>query len=119
LSLRFTENLADRQAVTDRGEVEFDSSGIHRSHGIACDYHGSLNGRPAGITVISHPVNPRHPTPWYAIRTDMSYLNPALLAEEPYTIKAGNALRLRYRIVVHPGWWNAERLQQEVVRFEK
>ena len=119
LSLRFAENLADRQAVTDRGEVEFDSSGIHRSHGIACDYHGNLNGRPAGIAVLSHPSNPRHTTPWYAIRTNMSYLNPAFLAEEPYTIKAGNALRLRYRVIIHPGGWNSERLQKEATLYDR
>lgn len=119
LSLRFAEDLADRKAVTDRGEVEFDSSGIHRSRGSACDYHGSLKGRHAGIAVISHPRNPRSPTPWYAIRTTMSYLNPAFLAEEPYTIKAGDTLRLRYRIVVHAAGWNSERLQKEAARYSR
>jgi hypothetical protein len=119
LSVRFAEHLSDRQATTNRGAAEFDSSGIHRSHGVACDYHGTLNGHSAGIAVLSHASNPRHPTPWYAIRADMSYLNPAFLAEEPYTIKAGDALRLRYRIIVHPGWWNVERLQKEAARFEK
>ncbi len=117
LSIRFSQSLIDRQIVTDRGEAEFDQAGVHRSRGKACDYHGTVNGRAAGIAVLTHSANPRSPTPWYAIRTEMSYLNPAFLEAAPYLIRQGETLRLRYRIVVHAGPWDAERLKLELDKF--
>ena len=30
-----------------------------------CDYSGPVDGRTYGITMMDHPENPRHPTPWH------------------------------------------------------
>ncbi len=117
LSVRFAEDLRQRRAVTDRGEVTFDSGGVHRSEGLACSYEGSLQGRPAGIAILSHPDNKRNPTPFYVIRSSMSYLNPSFLQSSPYVVAVGEPLRLRYRIIVHPDHWSPERLAEEVSRF--
>lgn len=112
LSVRFAKNLSEREAVTERGPASYDKDGIHRSAGQAFDYHGKLNNQPAGIAILAHSENPRAPTPWYAIRSNMSYLNPAFLADKPYSLKAHDEFRLRYRLIVHPGIWKAERLKK-------
>ncbi len=118
LSIRYAANLAERQAVATSGPVQFDQDSLHRSNSMAMDYNGLIQGGliqgelgegelgeggPAGIAILDHPDNPRHPTPWYAIRSKMSYLNAAFLTHQPYTLEAGSSFQLRYRIVVHRG----------------
>jgi hypothetical protein len=43
----------------------------------------------------------------------MCYFSPALLGYGRHTIKAGQSLTLRYRLIVHPGRWDAQRLRDE------
>jgi hypothetical protein len=64
----------------------------------------------AGVTILDHPENVRHPTPWYgSTRADTygegwaNFLNAALLWDEPLARAAGEPLDLRYRVVVHDG----------------
>lgn len=73
-----------------------------------------LSNDEAGVTFLDHPANVRHPVPWYgATRSRVygegwsNYLNAALLFHEPLTLAGGEPLRLRYRIVVHDGAWDA------------
>jgi hypothetical protein len=47
----------------------------------------------------------------------MRYFSPALLCYGPHTLKAGTAMTLRYRVVVHPGRWDAARLRRESLRY--
>lgn len=112
LSLRFSPALKERQVFTAAGPAAFRPDGVHRSRAPGCDYHGVLDGRECGMAILDHPDNPRHPTPWYAIRSDMSYLNAALLTYEPLTIDAQETLTLQYRIWVHPGRWDAETISE-------
>ena len=118
LSFRGARVLVDRKVVTDVEEALFDQDGIYRSRAMACDYQGTINGREAGIAFFSHPENPRNPTPWYAIRSEMSYLNAAFLQNEPFTIEEGDALHLRYRIIVHPNHWDIGRLKEQANRWQ-
>jgi hypothetical protein len=91
--------------------VQFNEDLLHRSRGPAMDYNGLVDDRPAGIAILDHPDNPRYPTPWYAIRTEMSYLNAAFLTYEPYTFNAGESFTLRYRLIVHQDRWDAQALR--------
>ena len=54
-----------------------------------------------GVALLDHPDNPRHPAVWHC-RND-SWVCAAFTADAPYTIKAGDTLRLRYRLVLHRG----------------
>jgi hypothetical protein len=110
LSVRFAAELADRQVITPEGVAQFDASGIFRTRERAADYSGALDQRMVGLALLDHPQNERAPTDWYAIASDMSYLNPAWLARGPFVLPAGERLTLRYRVVIHPGRWNAEQL---------
>jgi type 1 glutamine amidotransferase len=118
LSVRFAADIAGRKVATSDGPVlEFPDDRYRGKH-TAMDYSGLFGGRPAGIAICDHPENPRSPTPWYAIREPvMSFFNPAVLCYGPLTIEAGQSVTLRYRVFVHPGRWDVERLRTEYERF--
>lgn len=67
-----------------------------------CDYSGPLpDGRWAGVTLLDHPSNPRHPTPWHNWN-DMT-ITASFTFHESYILKKGDTLTLNYRIYIHPG----------------
>jgi hypothetical protein len=118
LSVRLAKDLTERRADTTDAPVEFSQQSRYRGKARAMDYHGLIDGRPVGVAVCDHPHNLNHPTPWYAIRSKtMSYFSPAVLCYGPHTLEAGKRLALRYRVIAHPGRWNAERLRGEFERF--
>ena len=91
-----------------------------RFRAAAADFNGQLDGAAAGIAMVDHPANPRFPTPWYAI-TDAKqpfwFLNASWLQLQPFDLAAAKNLLLRYRVLVHPGRWDAGRLEAEARRF--
>jgi hypothetical protein len=103
--------------LTIRGSRSWINSNIRISDGTVTDrptgflgkwaqLHGELDGDRdliAGVVILDHPDNPRHPTPWYGGTGPGLYLNAALLFHEPMTLEQGQALRLRYRVLVHDG----------------
>ena len=120
LSLRFAEKLAERQAMTDDGPVNKFADDRYRGRHAAVDYSGSVDGRPAGVAILDHPRNPRTPTPWYVIRSaEMSFFTPAILCYERMSLRPGEKIVLRYRVLVHPGRWDATRLRREYDRFSR
>lgn len=70
-----------------------------------------LSGPDAGVWILDHPDNPRHPTPWYGNVANPLYLtdeptnfvNAALLFHDPLDLPSDEPLRLRYRVHVHGG----------------
>ena len=60
----------------------------------------------AGVCLMDHPANLRHPVPANFHKPDWCHLRwsqLALLFEDNYTLPAGESLDLRYRVVVHDG----------------
>jgi L-alanine-DL-glutamate epimerase-like enolase superfamily enzyme len=117
LSLRLAQ-LEERGAATEGGPVTFNEQDRFRGNAAAFDYHGSLGGRPVGVAVLDHTENLPHPdlapTPWYAIRSGaMSFVNAAVLCWQPLELARGDGFTLRYRVLVHPGRWDAARLAVE------
>ncbi len=117
LSIRFAADLTERQASSTQGPALFNEHLRHRSRSPAMDYNGKLGEASVGIAIVDHPENPRYPTPWYAIRADMSYLNAALLTYEPKRIAAGEFFTLRYRLIVHAGRWNESTLEKASTEY--
>ena len=81
-------------------------------------YSGPIDGGPnlrGGVALMDHPQNPRFPTPTYCIRerNDFGFLQCAFLYHEPYTLKPGEPLRLRYRVLVYDG----EALEKKLIDF--
>lgn len=55
----------------------------------------------AGLTLLDHPDNLNHPTGWHC-RND-GWAGAAFNMDQPFTLKPGAKLHLRYRIVLHSG----------------
>lgn len=53
-----------------------------------------------GVTVMDHPNNPL--STWHVAR-NLHMLNPCIVAEGPHTLRFGEPLYLRYRVVAHDG----------------
>ena len=119
LSVRFAQVLTNVQAMTSSGPIAF-TNGTYRGKAMATDYAGTLENREIGIAMVDHPDNLNSPSPWYIIDNKMmKYFSPAVLCYHPHTLKAGEAMTLRYRVIAHPGRWNVARLRAEAESFEK
>jgi len=90
-----------------------------------CDLSGTVEGAEAGVLILDHPANPRHPVPWYgSTRADTygddgwsNFLNAAFLWDAPLEVPGGQPLDLRHRVVVHDGTWDRARCEAEWQRW--
>ena len=119
LSVRVSPETKDWEILDSEGRkdvpVEFMAKNTHGQRARWMDFSvvDKATGRPAGIALMDHPGNLRHPAEWHNVLSDkipFGYFSPAPLWSEPYTIAAGEELTLRYRIVVHAGRGDPERL---------
>lgn len=75
------------------------------------DYYGTVHGDPVGIAIFDNPGNPRHPTYWHSRAYGLFAANPFGIGDfekdknkkGDMTVEAGQPLRFRYRVVIHPG----------------
>ena len=118
LSVRLAKELTKREATSNQGPVEFSPQNRFRGKASVMDYAGEIAGQELGIAICDHPQNLNHPSPWYAIRSNvMSYFSPAVICYAPHTLKPGESFTLRYRVIVHRDKWDAKRLTKEYERF--
>ncbi|HLX64210.1 MAG TPA: DUF6807 family protein [Planctomycetota bacterium] len=112
LSLRMRK-LANVKAASAESAIEFNDEHRFRGKSSAFDYSGELSGAAVGVAMLDHPANIHAPSPWYAINdAQMCFFNAAALCFEPLRVKAAQSFTLRYRIVVHPGSYDAAKLVQ-------
>lgn len=63
----------------------------------------------AGVAILDHPSNLRHPNRW---RVDgQGMINPATQLKGPFELAKGDALKLRYRLFVFLGTGDAEQIE--------
>ena len=76
-----------------------------------CDVSGLIDGRSAGITIMTHPANFRFPEP-LRIHPTMPYLvyTPSFLGD--WEIRPGAPHQSRYRFVIHDGELTADAVEQ-------
>jgi len=75
------------------------------------DYSGTVSGQKVGVAIFDNPENPRHPTYWHArgyglFAVNIFGRNAFTNKKEPdgsMTLKPGEKIRFRYRVVIHPG----------------
>ncbi len=91
------------------------------------DYDGvDTKGKELGVAIFDHPTSFRHPSWWHARHYGLFAVNPfgqghleKGAAEDAgnYTIKKGDSITLRYRVLIHPGKADAKKLDAEFVKF--
>ena len=122
LSLRGRPDWTDTRLLLADGSVQDRVLGTPSPW---CDLSGQVDGRPAGVLFLHGPGNPRHPVPWYGSTRAATYgdegwsnfLNAAFLWDEPLSLRAGEALPLSFRVVVHDGVWDVDRCAAEWSRW--
>jgi hypothetical protein len=75
------------------------------------DFSGTVHGEKVGVAILDYPENPGHPTYWHARGYGLFAANifgrsAFTSKKEPdgsMTLKPGEKLRFRYRVVIHPG----------------
>ena len=75
------------------------------------DYDGTVDGQKIGIVIFDHPQNYNHPPRWHSRDYGLFAVNPFGLKEfNPKStgiggrsMSAGEAMRFRYRVIIHPG----------------
>ena len=75
------------------------------------DYSGKIEGAAVGIAVFDHPSNPRYPTYWHVRGGGLLASNIFGLhdferdpsRDASLTIRPGQPIRFRFRVVIHPG----------------
>jgi hypothetical protein len=95
--------------VNDQGLENIDAWGIPASW---VDYTGPVEGETLGIAIFSHPKSFRPKTRWHVRTYGLFAANPfgqkdfpkkELSEQGAYTIKKGDELTLRYRVLFHKG----------------
>jgi Methane oxygenase PmoA len=85
------------------------------------DYHGPVEGKPAGIVIFDMPDSFRHPTKWHVRTYGLFAANPFGQQEFPKsddpsqgeaTLTEGERLRLHYRVLFYGGEKSAAEIEQ-------
>jgi hypothetical protein len=108
--------VATSMDAKDRGRIENSAGGVGEKEcwGKAaawCDYSGPVGEETVGIGVMDHPGNFRSPVHWhvraYGLMTTNCFGNSAFAGDDgrrgEYTLKNGQSLTFRYRVLLHRG----------------
>jgi hypothetical protein len=68
-----------------------------------CTLNGILADEAVGIAIFDHPSNLRHPTRFFATDGAFGFISTSFAYDVPYTIPAGDTLRLKYRVYLYRG----------------
>lgn len=69
------------------------------------DYYGKRMGKVEGMAIMQHPSNEWYPAPWFT--RDYGFFSPTPMYwpenDKNTTLKKGDIIQLRYRVIVHQG----------------
>ena len=112
----FAVRLAD-EFRQERGAVLLNSEGLRETENIWgqaarwVNYSAVVDGKLAGVAILDHPSNLRHPSRWHARGYSLCSANPFGLrdftgdesADGSHVVPLGGTLTLRYRVIIHEG----------------
>jgi hypothetical protein len=73
------------------------------------DYTGPVEGETLGVAILNHPESFRHPTTWHVRTYGLFAANPfgwhdfGQKRSGDHTLKPGESIRFRYRLILHTG----------------
>ncbi len=91
------------------------------------NYFGPINGVDVGLVIFDHPKNFRHPTTWHAREYGLIAANPFGLhyfkglekGAGAHTIKKGDQLTFKYRMLFYAGTRSATEIESAFDRYAK
>jgi hypothetical protein len=99
LSMRFDQKLADPKYFSATRDSVINGEG---NSWVAANLT-TTGGKTVQMVIIDHPLNPRYPSAWYTINRPKDrfwFFSPALLYHSALELKAGEQMRLRYRVLM-------------------
>lgn len=110
-AIRLADSLAEKKTgkmVNAEGQSGMANVWGKRSAWV--DYSGEVEGEKVGIAIFDHPGNEGYPTYWHSRDYGLFALDPfgrkafdKNAEESHWTVNAGQSLRFRWRVVIHPG----------------
>jgi hypothetical protein len=84
------------------------------------DYYGERMGKTEGMAILQHPSNEWFPAPWFT--RDYGFFSPTPMYwpenDTNITLKKGEQIKLRYRVLVHSGNHVAAKIAEEFERYK-
>jgi hypothetical protein len=83
-----------------------------------CAYSAQADGKPLTVAMFDDTGNLRHPATWFTMTNAFAYMSATLnLSLEPYVLKSGEQLHLRYGIAVWDGVQPAEVIEKVYTKW--
>jgi len=89
------------------------------------DYDGTVDGQKVGVVIFDNPENPRHPTRWHSRDYGLFAANPFMGKDVDksitggYSMRAGEQIRFRYRVIIHPGDYSKKKIAELYNAYKK
>lgn len=84
------------------------------------DYYGERMGKTEGMAILQHPSNEWFPAPWFT--RDYGFFSPTPMYwpenDKNITLKKGEQIKLRYRVLVHSGNHEEAKIAEEFERYK-
>jgi hypothetical protein len=119
LSWRFSQQLADWRVAYATGDTAVEPTGKRAA---ALEVNGAAGGTESGVAFLDHPRNLNAPTPWHLVaqkKNSFLFAQPAVLYYGDHKLAPKESLVLRYRVIVHPGRWDAARLNKALENYAR
>ncbi len=98
----------DVKFISQKGEVKAQNTAVEG--GAWMNVVRTLDGKKKSVAILVHPTHPDFPLKWL-LRAKRSMQNPQWPGREPIALSAEKETRLRYRLILHTGDLNPERLE--------
>jgi hypothetical protein len=109
--------------ITSEGLTDKDAWGKPASW---VDYHGPVQGEILGIAILNHPSSFRYPNGWHVRTYGLFAANPfgegdfrGQQVETSYTMKKGESLTFRYRVIFHKGDEKEGKIAEAFAKYAK
>ncbi len=87
-----------RRERTERQRRRYHCKG-ERARLSGCQLRRADDGSMAGVAIFDHPANPRYPTPFFVMNKRYGYLSAAPTFQEPFHLRQGETLKLRWGVL--------------------